>query len=532
MFVGNRVALAALLPMVVAGLLLSYLFVERAERNDAQELQRAVAGAAGEIELFLQANIAAAESSASTIAQQVEPPAKLRRELPELLRSRRPYLLRMLVLDASGRIATASPAGAPALPELMPDPARPESRVLLLTRSAGGRPTLGLSAPILDKAGGLQGAVQMEVALPRIELAQTAASRAVSLRLLDRHGTAVALTDAPAPDGEAPVLHAEQALSHGLVLAGRQPVQAVGLQEWGEYAVAASMLLLASLVSWLVAQAVAHQVAKPLDRLAREVSAMHLEDSLRELSVPEQAPREIRTLFGEFNGLLQRLKASYQELRDTLEESQSLRKRMEHLIEERDEIIRRRTSDLQRRSAQLERANAALERVANEDGLTGLANRRAFDEFVALVWRLSLREHVPVALVLLDVDCFKAYNDRYGHPAGDECLRQVAQAVRGLAKRPLDLVARYGGEEFAIVLGRTALAGAADIAETMRHAVESLRIVHEGGIGGIVTVSIGIAALVADENHQCDDLVAEADRCLYQAKNKGRNRIEYRELAS
>jgi diguanylate cyclase (GGDEF)-like protein/PAS domain S-box-containing protein len=169
-------------------------------------------------------------------------------------------------------------------------------------------------------------------------------------------------------------------------------------------------------------------------------------------------------------------------------------------------------------------AQQALELLASKDPLTGLANRRAFDESLLLEWRRAQRSAQPLALVMFDVDHFKAYNDTYGHQQGDACLRNVALAVAGATLRAGDLVARYGGEEFVLVLPGTTLEGAAIVAERVRAAVENLALPHRGG-DGVVTASVGVACCVPGEGASSEALLAAADSALYRAKRAGRNRV-------
>jgi diguanylate cyclase (GGDEF)-like protein/PAS domain S-box-containing protein len=172
----------------------------------------------------------------------------------------------------------------------------------------------------------------------------------------------------------------------------------------------------------------------------------------------------------------------------------------------------------------LAEANAALLQLAHQDGLTGLANRRRFDAVLDEEWRRALRDVRPLGLVLLDVDAFKAFNDCHGHPAGDDCLRRVGQAIMGCLHRAGDHAARYGGEEFAVLLPTTDLAGTVLKAEQMRAAVEALDIPHRGWTRGRVTISAGATARIpAASDEDGPDLVATADRLLYQAKEAGRN---------
>lgn len=161
------------------------------------------------------------------------------------------------------------------------------------------------------------------------------------------------------------------------------------------------------------------------------------------------------------------------------------------------------------------------------DGLTGIANRRRFDEYLPSEYRRSVRNQSPISLLLLDVDHFKHFNDLYGHQAGDECLRQVAQVIRHGVQRGGDLAARYGGEEFVVVLPETPLEAAALVAARLREAVSALNIPHaDSEVAAHVTISIGVACLIPERGSQADSLVAAADFALYCAKSNGRNRVE------
>jgi diguanylate cyclase (GGDEF)-like protein/PAS domain S-box-containing protein len=169
-------------------------------------------------------------------------------------------------------------------------------------------------------------------------------------------------------------------------------------------------------------------------------------------------------------------------------------------------------------------AQIALEQLATRDGLTGLANRRCFDDTLQAEWSRALRQRQPLSLLMVDVDNFKAYNDANGHLGGDECLKRIATAVSS-EMRANDLVARYGGEEFAVILPNQSLKGAASVAERIRTRVEQLRVPNRRAIGEHVTVSIGAATALASADTAASELVATADAALYRAKHMGRNRI-------
>jgi diguanylate cyclase (GGDEF)-like protein len=171
-------------------------------------------------------------------------------------------------------------------------------------------------------------------------------------------------------------------------------------------------------------------------------------------------------------------------------------------------------------------ANGALEVLSQQDGLTGLANRRYFDQYLGEQIAIARRYGRGLALLLCDVDSFKAYNDRYGHQAGDGCLKRLAGALRSCCCRAADMAARYGGEEFAIILPETGLSGAMQIAEAAKDAVAELRIAHEKSSTALyVSISGGIAVLPHNGSSSASQLIMEADRCLYQAKHLGRNRM-------
>lgn len=163
-----------------------------------------------------------------------------------------------------------------------------------------------------------------------------------------------------------------------------------------------------------------------------------------------------------------------------------------------------------------------LEQMSLTDGLTQLANRRHFDQFLEQEWGRAMRQKSPLSLVMLDIDNFKSYNDHYGHPAGDECLRQVAHILQGVVRRPTDMLARYGGEEFAVVLPDTASCEV--IAEACRAAIENAAIPHQASdVSDRVTISAGACSMVPGETNSLEDLKQEADAALYRAKHAGRN---------
>jgi len=169
---------------------------------------------------------------------------------------------------------------------------------------------------------------------------------------------------------------------------------------------------------------------------------------------------------------------------------------------------------------------ALLREMVARDGLTGIQNRRMFDQHIQRVWHQAVRDGQRVAVLLVDIDCFKDYNDRYGHQAGDECLRAVAVSLSQCARRPLDFVARYGGEEFAVVLYEASRDYVAEVLTRIQRSIAELNIPHEASpVASRLTVSIGAAFILPGANRTAEGLIQLADEALYSAKEQGRNRL-------
>ncbi len=183
-------------------------------------------------------------------------------------------------------------------------------------------------------------------------------------------------------------------------------------------------------------------------------------------------------------------------------------------------------TELKQVEAALAIANQELQRLALLDGLTQVANRHRLDEYLLQEWKRLTREQAPLSLILCDIDYFKRYNDRYGHPSGDECLKRVAQGIRRVIRRPADLVARYGGEEFVVVLPNTNSEGAIHVARVIQKQIQQLKIPHEqSSISRYVTLSIGVSCTIPEQGSSPELLVDAADKAMYEVKTRGRNAI-------
>jgi diguanylate cyclase (GGDEF)-like protein len=251
-------------------------------------------------------------------------------------------------------------------------------------------------------------------------------------------------------------------------------------------------LLLTGLSGWIVARWVTQPLEGLSDR-ARAIARGQWEGATTAIEL--ERSDAIGDLSRSFATMAQQLKELFTSL--------------EHRVEERNQ--------------ELIQLNQELQRLAHVDGLTKAANRRYFDAYLLQEWRRSLREQQPLSIIFCDADYFKCYNDTYGHQAGDECLRTLAQVLIQGAQRPADLVARYGGEEFALILPHTDLAGAVCIAQTLCTTVWNLHLPHQASPLGRVTLSLGVATAIPTHGHRLDELIALADQALYTAKSKGRN---------
>jgi diguanylate cyclase (GGDEF)-like protein len=202
------------------------------------------------------------------------------------------------------------------------------------------------------------------------------------------------------------------------------------------------------------------------------------------------------------------------------------KRKLQLLVEERTIQLGKTNQALEERSRQLEAANLQLRELSYRDALTGVANRRHFEEILDAEWRRAVRTGSTLAILMADVDSFKDYNDTFGHPGGDECLRRIASALQAGLRRAGDLLARYGGEEFVVVVSGASLGEAKELAEELRARVEALAIPHPGNVvGKVLTLSIGAASCFPRADRSPADLLASADHALYRAKLEGRNRV-------
>lgn len=192
------------------------------------------------------------------------------------------------------------------------------------------------------------------------------------------------------------------------------------------------------------------------------------------------------------------------------------------IISEQAELLEMKVKEL----IELREDNSRLENLSVRDGLTGISNRRNFDQYMERSWKNAIRTGKPLSLIMADIDYFKAYNDNYGHLQGDECLIRVARAISSNIQRPIDFVARYGGEEFAVILPDTDIQGAIVVAEEIRKGIEELSLTHEySEAASFVTLSLGVSTIIPNQPDTIGSFINKADKALYNAKQSGRNRI-------
>lgn len=571
---GLRLALAAALPLLILVVVLQLLHNRSLEREFQDELRQLAQSTAVQVDLYLEQHLAVI-ATLGQLADGLDPadpadgPALQR--LLDGGRAEHPGFLSLLVAAPDGALAAAAlPRGTiPTItlgrPGAVSDrgyfqvPLRENRRYVsevFRGRSFGSDLIVALSAPLHDAQGQPHGVIEGSLDLGRLRrfdplpehgdlalavldaqarvvyasagaglpaLHSLAASPLLQRLLQEAPG--VPLRHRPKPDDPGPsCLAVRWPLQHGWQMVVRRHTGTLSTLERQAMGLTLGLLVAALALTALITDRVSARVTVPVQRLARAVA--DFERGSDPAPAPASAPREVQELFLGYAALSERLHFTLGTQRAALAESDRLRERLQHSLAEREQLIEQRTRALQIANAELAIVNGELERLTGEDALTGVANRRAFEDFLAGSWRLAAREGESLALVLLDVDHFKAFNDRHGHPAGDDCLRRLARTGAQVLCGPADLFARYGGEEFIAVLRQTTLAEALQRAEALQAAIHALALAHGApGAGALVTVSIGVAAAQPVEDAGREQLLQRADAALYRAKREGRDRI-------
>jgi diguanylate cyclase (GGDEF)-like protein len=300
------------------------------------------------------------------------------------------------------------------------------------------------------------------------------------------------------------------------------PLRGVIAELSSDYRLGGLLLVVACAIALLFARAIVRRVSVSVRDMHAAVDSLSVDGGSEVVQVPANTLAEFLPFFDAMGKKSGDLKKAYSRLKNSTQAGEALRRELTQRITLNEVEIAERTEEL-------EEAYASLRSLSKTDALTGIANRRGFDEFEQRAYRHAARKMLPISVILVDIDYFKIYNDSLGHQAGDECLKTVAETLLSCANRPLDLVARYGGEEFVAVLGETEIKNALIVGERMRNRVEQLKIEHPGSSHYVLTVSVGIASVIPTHDSTAESLVKAADDALYYAKAAGRNCVVFRE---
>jgi diguanylate cyclase (GGDEF)-like protein len=289
-----------------------------------------------------------------------------------------------------------------------------------------------------------------------------------------------------------------------------------------DYIVSLILMGIACLLSLFAAGAIVRRVTRTVNDMNIAIESFTADGKGEEIRTPYTTAREFRPLFRQMRKRAKNLRQARERLTASIAAGEKLRTKL-------TQNIARKEAEIADRTEALEDANKQLLGLSRSDALTGIPNRREYDQIQERIWRSSIRTNTSIAIIMMDIDYFKIFNDTLGHQQGDECLVRVATTLHKCATRPLDLVARYGGEEFVAVLGEATLIDGLRVAERMRKAVEDLQINHPGSSHAVVTVSAGVSSIKPAPGDEADAFLKRADEALYYAKAAGRNCVVHRE---
>jgi diguanylate cyclase (GGDEF)-like protein len=561
--------LVSVVPSAAMVLLLSERSAHQRHDRIGTRLEGSAEGVASAVDQFLDKHLAAITVAARAIS--AEQPEDRESLTSSLLLYHGIYddFLTMLIADAEGQIVTATsnmsgtlgPVSMPAVHDVSDRPyfrqpvADGKSYIseVFLGRDLGSDPIVAVSAPLTNHLGETEGIVQGSLDLGvfrRLDERRPMLDGSVMV-LVDREdrviyssivaaleplqdislnpmiGTGGKVADGSrfdyidqVGDVQRSYIGAHAATSNGWQVYMRAPLDQIAEQMGDDYRVGGLLLGVALTLALLLASGLTLRVSRALGDMNRAIERFRLDGKGEEITIPTDTPSEFRPIFGEMRQRSRDLQKTHGRLSQSIRAGETLRRDLTQAVALRDLEIAERT-------AELESMNERLSSLSKSDPLTGIANRREFDEFAARVWRQAEREAAPTSIILIDVDYFKNYNDAFGHQAGDDCLRKIADALSGCAQRAMDLVARYGGEEFVAILAKTPLVDALGVAVRMRRAVEGLNLPHPESRFGHVTVSLGVAVAHGGSGSSLAATIKEADEALYNAKTAGRDSVVY-----
>lgn len=551
--------LLATVPAVALALVLTSRSANQEAEHTSQLLSETTSNIAADLEHYFDQHLANIASLATNIKKAKRFDAASLTQWLEHHHATHPDYLTMLVANAHGEIVTTTAMvhGSPERVAMVNHNIRDRKYFIVPMRNGGvyasdvfqGRklgndPIIAISAQLSDQDGAAWGIVEGSLnleQLSRFHQTGKVLGPSVKLLILDQKNRVIFSSD-PTQYGSLEIITAQQVRENsktqlyahsrsnmGWQVIGTAAITPIHMQVWSDARVTLLWLLAAIIVSILLSGAIARRVTRPLITLNEAVRALELEGADADITPPPGTPDEIREVFGFLNSLSERLHNSYRQLTAAIEAGKHYREQLESTLSRRENEILSRTNEL-------EHSNRSLHALSHLDQLTGLANRRRFTETAKQLWRHGLRERSPVAMVIMDIDYFKQYNDHYGHQAGDQCLAEVGAALDGCLLRPLDFVARYGGEEFVMIIADTSLPNVLAVAERTRKLIESLGIRHQATPDdlpndspneSVVTLSLGVAVEIPAPDSHYDALLKAADRALYHAKKMGRNCVAY-----
>lgn len=549
----RAVVLAALLPAAVLGIVEQVRSYRAEQRHLGERLEVSTMLSATAVNDFVDMHQAGVALVASMSGRDTDWPAQLAE-----LRRRYPGFSNVLVTDALGTVHASQPVPprAPAINvadreyfRVPRETGAPYVSDAFRGRRLSNDPLVAVSAP-WQVDGAFAGVVQGSIRVDAFTGPRVAAMRrrGVEMLLLDRELRVIRATEGlqyrfQQPLADTPLMagagqgarETESRRLHGVMADGRAAwvSQAKLTSGWTLVLVVPDDMLVSTVRNRALATAgllvlilagvwfaYAWQMRRLDGALAQLSDALHALAVHRRPSATAPLPEEFEPVGRAVGELADQLEDAHEDLQRSLADQSALALSLQRTLERREQEIDRRT-------AELRQANAELDRLNRTDPLTGCLNRRGLQHKLSLVSDEAGQLTVDMTVIAIDVDHFKAYNDRYGHAAGDSALRRVAGVVGGLLRHPQDAVARMGGEEFLVVLPDTDAAVSARVAERVRAAVHALGIPHEDSPWGVVTVSIGWVRTAPGEDYAQAFLIA--DEALYRAKHAGRNRVETEE---
>jgi diguanylate cyclase (GGDEF)-like protein len=559
------------LPTLALGVLLAERSAHLRHDNLAHQLERNSVAVAWDINHFLEMYTAGVRTAAAVVSESAQYDADSLSSALLLTHETYGNFLTMLATDRDGQVvaATSNMSGFLSnVPDLylhdvsdrsyyFEPMANGEVHVsdVFLGRDLGQDPIVAISAPFFDKdrnaVGVLEGSLNLN-ALRRREQEQPYLM-GTSLIVVDRNDRVMFSTDAEdfAPlqivsqhpwiasstnveqEGTynfAAGVNAESrryigtyaATDNGWRVFMRVPLDDALRPMRSDYIVSLLLMGIACLLSLFAAGAIVRRVTRTVDDMNLAIESFTADGDGEKIRTPYTTAREFRPLFRQMRKRAKNLRQARERLTASIAAGEELRKKL-------TQNIARKEAEIADRTEALEDANKQLLGLSRSDALTGIPNRREYSLIQDRIWRSSIRNKTPVAIIMLDIDYFKIFNDSLGHQQGDECLIKVATALHKCATRPLDLVARYGGEEFVAVLGEATLADGLRVAERMRKAIEGLQIAHPGSSHDVVTVSAGVSSIEPAQGDEADAFLKRADEALYYAKAAGRNCVVHRD---